>query len=171
MESHAKLFGHAIHPILIVFPLGLLATSVIFDIISVVTGTTDFAIASFYGIAAGVIGGLLAAVFGFWDWLHIPEGTRAKAVGLWHGVGNVVVVVLFIVAWLLRGGQPSYLPMTLPLILELLGVGLALMTGWLGGELVERLGVGVDPEANLNAPSSLSGRGPEAGRRGGRRLV
>ena len=33
MESRAKLFGHPIHPMLIVFPLGLLAAAVIFDII------------------------------------------------------------------------------------------------------------------------------------------
>jgi len=38
------------------------------------------------------------------------------------------------------------------------GVGLALWTGWLGGELVDRLGIGVDPGAHVNAPSSLSGR-------------
>jgi len=35
---------------------------------------------------------------------------------------------------------------------------IALFGGWLGGELVDRLGVGVDRGANLNAPSSLSGR-------------
>ena len=46
----------------------------------------------------------------------------------------------------------------LPFILSLLGVSLALMTSWLGGELVERLGVGVDAGANLDAPSSLSGQ-------------
>jgi len=39
-----------------------------------------------------------------------------------------------------------------------IGVLAALVTGWLGGELVDRLGVGVDPGANLDAPSSLSGR-------------
>jgi hypothetical protein len=32
------------------------------------------------------------------------------------------------------------------------------VTGWLGGELVDRLGVGVDEDANLNAPSSLAGK-------------
>jgi hypothetical protein len=37
-------------------------------------------------------------------------------------------------------------------------VSLAGVTGWLGGELVERLGVGVDAGANLDAPSSLSGK-------------
>jgi uncharacterized membrane protein len=40
MESKVKLFGHPLHPILIVFPLGLLATSVIFDIVYLATGNT-----------------------------------------------------------------------------------------------------------------------------------
>ncbi|MFL5660376.1 MAG: DUF2231 domain-containing protein [Ktedonobacteraceae bacterium] len=157
MESRAKAFGHAIHPILIVFPLGLLATSFIFDIIALLTGNGYWSATAFAMIAAGVIGGLIAAVFGLIDWLAIPSGTRAKAVGAWHGGGNVVVVLLFTVSWLLRLGTPNK-PDILPIILSFLGVALALVTGWLGGELVERLGMGVDEGAHLNAPSSLSGR-------------
>jgi uncharacterized membrane protein len=95
-----------------------------------------------------------------WDWLHVPTGTRAKAIGLWHGGGNVVIVALFIIAWLLRRDEtaPKYDPNGLPLVLEIIGVLMALVTAWLGGELVQRLGVGVDSGANLNAPSSLSGQ-------------
>ena len=54
-------------------------------------------------------------------------------------------------------------PMLIPFPL---GLGLGGVTGWLGGELVERLGVGVDDGANLNAPSSLSGKAPHG--KGGR---
>jgi uncharacterized membrane protein len=167
MESKAKLVGHAIHPMLIVFPLGLLATAVIFDVIYRVTGNAGFATVGFWNIAAGVIGGLLAAVFGFVDWLAIPSGTRAKALGLWHGVGNVIVVALFAASWLLRWGDPAHLPDTTPLALEVVAVVLALVTSWLGGELVERLGVGVDDGAHLDAPSSLSGKPATLGRRTG----
>src|SRR5438067_5746111 len=97
MESKVKVFGHPIHPMLIVFPLGLLATSLIFDIVHWITGNAFFSVVSFWMITAGVIGALLAAIFGLIDWLMIPAGTRAKRLGLWHGVGNVVVVLLFIV--------------------------------------------------------------------------
>jgi len=168
MESHAKLAGHAIHPMLIVFPLGLLATAVIFDIIYLITSNAELVTFSYWAIAAGVVGGLLAALFGGWDWLHIPASTRAKAIGLWHGGGNVVVVLLFIVAWLLRRGadDPKYRPNGLPFILEVIAVLLALVTGWLGGELVERLGVGVDAGANLDAPNSLSSQPASAEARG-----
>jgi uncharacterized membrane protein len=169
MESRAKLAGHAIHPMLIAFPLGLLATAVIFDLIYLVTRNAELVTFSYWAIVAGVVGGLLAAVFGLWDWLHIPGGTRAKAVGGWHGGGNVVVVGLFIVAWLLRAGarNPEYRPDGLPFILEIIAVLLALVTGWLGGELVERLRVGVDDGAHLDAPSSLSGQPASEGARGG----
>lgn len=58
-------------------------------------------------IAAGVIGGLAAAVFGLIDWLAIPAGTRAKAVGLSHGLSDVLMVILFATSWLLRVGAPG----------------------------------------------------------------
>jgi uncharacterized membrane protein len=157
MESRAKAFGHPIHPMLIPFPLGLLATAVIFDIIQLFSGKGIFSETAFYMIAAGVVGGLLAAVFGLIDWLAIPTGTRAKSVGLMHGGGNVVVVVLFALSWLLRYGDRAH-PGAIALILSFVGVALAGITGWLGGELVDRLGVGVDEGANLDAPNSLSGR-------------
>ena len=157
MESRAKLFGHAIHPILIVFPLGLLSTAVVFDVIYLFTGNGRWADISFWMIAAGVIGGLAAAVFGLIDLLAIPPGTRAQAVGLWHGGGNIVVMILFGVSWLLRREAPTS-PEISAIVLSFVGAGLSVLTGWLGGELVERLGVGVDDGAHLNSPSSLSGR-------------
>ena len=157
MDSRAKLFGHPIHQMLIVFPLGLLAGAVIFDVIRVVNQSQTLGTTSYHMIAAGVVSGLVAAVFGFIDWLAIPSGTRAKSVGAWHAIGNVVVVLLFAASWWLRRGDPTS-PSTMALVLALVGAGLALVTGWLGGELVDRLGVGVDDGAHLDAPSSLSGR-------------
>jgi uncharacterized membrane protein len=140
-----------------VFPLGLLATSLIFDIIALAADNATLFIASYWMIAAGVIGGLLAAIFGLVDWLAIPNKTRAKEIGLWHGVGNVIVTALFAISWFLRRPAPDHPPAT-ALLLSVIAVGMALVTGWLGGELVDRLGVGVDDGAHVNSPSSLSGR-------------
>lgn len=146
---------------LIVFPLGLLGMGVIFDVIRFVTGNAVLSTASYYMIGAGIIMGLVAAVFGLVDWLAVPANTRARSVGGRHGAGNVVVVLLFVISWWIRRGDPAD-PSVVALVLELIGLGLALVTGWLGGELVERLGVGVDEGAGVDAPSSLSG---EAARR------
>jgi uncharacterized membrane protein len=155
MESKVKFAGHPVHPMLIVFPLGLLATAVIFDIIYLVSGNSQWTLVAYYMIGAGSLGGLAAAVPGWLDWFAIPGGTRAKRIGLLHGVGNVIVLALFILSWVLRRDNPE-LPPTGAVVAGLLGFGLAAVTGWLGGELVDRLGVGVHQGAHLNAPSSLS---------------
>lgn len=164
MEARAKLFGHPIHQMLIVLPLGLLTGVVIFDLIHLMAGGEQWREIAYWLIPAGVASGLIAAVFGFTDWTKIPSGTRAKRVGAQHGIGNVVVVVVFAASWLLRG-DPQASPPLLALVLSFGAGGLAMVTGWLGGELVGRLGVGVDDNAHLNAPSSLSGGGA-AGNRG-----
>ncbi len=158
MESKTKLFGHPIHPMLIPFPLGLLATSLIFDVFYLATRRKTWSQTSYHMIAAGVVGGVLAAVFGLLDWLAIPGFTRAKAIGLWHGVGNAVVTVLFTASWLMRRNRRNYEPDDPAVALSFIGGLLATITGWLGGELVDRLGVGVDRGAHLDAPNSLSGR-------------
>ncbi len=170
MESKVKLAGHPIHPMIIVLPLGLYSISVIFDIIRMITGNEILATVSYWNIAAGIIGGLAAAVSGTVDWLPIPAGTRAKQIGLWHGVGNVVVTGLFTVSWFMRSNEPGYVPSTLAFLLVLAALLLSVVTGWLGGELVDRLGVGVDNGANLNAPSSLSGKPAREGATGGERV-
>jgi uncharacterized membrane protein len=169
MKARATALGHPIHPMLIAFPLGLFPVAVIFDIIHWYTQNGRWADISFWLIAAGIIGGLLAAVFGFTDWLKIPAGTRAKAIGLLHGVVNVIVVGLFIVSWLLRRPNPSA-PGTFEIALGIIAVLLALLSGWLGGELVFRLNMGVDEGAHLDSPNSLSGR-PATEKAGGPRPV
>jgi uncharacterized membrane protein len=156
MESKVKSMGHPLHPMLVNYPLGLLTVSVIFDIVHFITGNGYWSEIAFWMIAAGAIGGLLAAAVGTIDWLAVPSGTRAKSVGLLHGIGNYVILVLFIVSWLLRLSDPKA-PIIIAYVLSFLGAALLGVTGWLGGELTLRLGIGVDAGANLNAPSSLSG--------------
>ena len=154
MESKAKLFGHAVHPILIVYPLGLLSTAVVFDIIYLATGNPRWSFVSFWMIAAGIIGGVLAALFGLIDYIQIPWATRAKRIGMFHGLMNLAVVILFALSLFLRWSFPET-PSTVALVLSFVGFAGALLGGWLGGELVERLGVGVSSNANVNAPNSL----------------
>lgn len=158
MESRARALGHAIHPMLIPFPLGLLVTAVVFDVIFLRTDLPGFALASAYSMAAGIIGGLVAAPFGWIDWFKIPANTRAKRVGIVHGVGNTVVVVFFVISWLLRANTDGWRPDTVALVFSFVAVAMAMVTGWLGGELVERLSVGVDEGAHIDAPNSLSHR-------------
>ncbi len=155
MEAKARMLGHPIHQMLIVFPLGLLATSLIFDIIQLVTHDPEWSHVAYYLIGAGLIGGVVAAVFGLIDFMGIPTDTRAKRVGKWHGLGNLAVILLFAVSFYVRipNSEP---PSVTALVLSVLGVIVSLITSWLGGELVNRLGIGVSDNANPDAPSSLS---------------
>jgi uncharacterized membrane protein len=157
MEARAKLLGHPIHQMLIPLPLGLLAGAFLFDLLAIFTKSEGPMVAAWYMIAAGVVFGLIAAIFGLIDYLAIPPGTRAKRVGATHGIGNVIVVVLFAVSWFLRWEDPGS-PGALAIALAGAGFLLAGVTGWLGGELVNRLSIGVDDGAHPDAPSSLKGK-------------
>ena len=158
MESRSKLLGHPIHPMLIVLPLGMFVAAVVFDALHLWRGSSTFAAVAYWNIAGGVLAGLVAALFGFIDWFAIPAGTRAKRIGLLHGGSNVVVVGIFGVVWLLRSDTVDGAATTTLFLLEVVALALGSVAGWLGGELVNRLGVGVDDGAHLDAPSSLSGR-------------
>ena len=116
-----------------------------------------FAEVSYYLVVAGLIGGAVAAPFGFIDWSAIPRNTRAKRIGAMHGGGNAIVLVLFLVSAVLRNDLPSA-PPAVAYVCSFVGAGLALVTAWLGGELVDRLGIGVSEGAHVDAPSSLRQR-------------
>ncbi len=163
MRNRARVLGHPVHPMLVVLPLGLLIGAVVFDILYLIFGGTTFPLVAGYTMAAGIIGGLVAGVFGLVDWLAIPPRTRARRIGTLHGLGNVLVLVLFGLSWLLRYPEPDWRPNEFALTLSFAGIVLGAITGWLGGELVDRLGVGVDQVEDLNAPNSLS-RKARAGR-------
>lgn len=155
MESRVKALGHPVHPMLVMFPLGLLVTAVVFDFIDLVGGPDVLGEVAFWNITVGLAVGLLAAVTGLVDWLAIPRDTRAKRVGALHGLLNLGLVVVFAIVWLVRLGADGRDAGTGLFIVELLALGIGGVSAWLGGELVDRLGVGVDEDAHLNAPRNL----------------
>lgn len=165
MKSRVLVARHALHPMLVVFPLGLLATSVAWDICRLATGEARWGLISYWTIVAGVIGALLAAVPGFIDWLAIPRNTRARMVGLYHMSLNLVVLGLFVVSLIARSGAPGGYEMAGfgRMVWGWLGVALTLPSAWLGGELIERHGISVDPNAHPDAPSSLDSGSRRAG--------
>ena len=160
-ESHAKHpvtrvagpYGHPFHPILVTIPIGAWVASLVFDILSRnADDGADFARGAYWLIAIGVVGALLAALFGLLDLLAIPRRTRARAVGLTHLVINLVVVALFVASFIWRADRDAYVPTSWGLFV-LSGVALALLvvSGWLGGMLAYRYGVRVaDEEAQLS---------------------
>ena len=154
MKSHLKVFGHPLHTILVIVPLGLLISSVIFDARYLFTKEKEHAVTSDKLIGMGVVTGLTAAIAGYIDWLSIPQGTRAKRIGFWHGTGNVIMLALYASSWKLRRDEPQNPPRK-ALLLSFLGLLLGNVTAWMGSEMVYRLGIGVDEEAHPDAPNSI----------------
>jgi uncharacterized membrane protein len=140
----------------------LFVGAVAFDALYLMQGSATLAAVGYWNIAGGITGGLFAAVFGLIDWLAIPSGTRAKRIGLWHAGSNLVAISGFLfVCWMrYRDNQIATTPGLFAI--EVLALAVGAVGGWLGGELVDRLGVGVDSGANLDAPSSMLDRRPNA---------
>ncbi|MCZ7440188.1 DUF2231 domain-containing protein [Micromonospora sp. WMMC241] len=155
MESRLKVLGHPVHPMLVMFPVALLVTAVIFDVVDTVGGPDFLGEVAYWNITVGLIGGLLAAVAGAFDLLALPTGTRAKRVGLLHAAANIAVILLFAAVWVVRLNADSRAAGGALIAIEVVAVAILGISAWLGGELVDRLGVGVDPEHDLNASSSL----------------
>ncbi|HEX6195260.1 MAG TPA: DUF2231 domain-containing protein [Jiangellaceae bacterium] len=143
-------YGHPFHPILVTVPIGAWVSAFVFDIVSRLSDDpAAFTRGAYWLIGIGVIGALGAAMFGFLDLLAIPTGTRAFKTALVHMTINLAVVVLFAVAFVLRGdridggdGTPVWLIALSGACLALLGI-----SGWLGGRLTYRFGVRVVDEA------------------------
>lgn len=147
MESRVTIFGHPVHQVLVSFPLGVLAFAVVSDAAAALAcrrrvrrARSAWKRTAKAAMGAGLVGGVMAAPFGLADYLAVPHRTRAKAVGLAHGIGNACVLSLFLASWLLRRAGKAPRAAT---ALSSIGLALAGGTSWLGGELINRFRVGV----------------------------
>ena len=140
----------------IVFPLALFVTATVFDLIALGSDNAAFDEVGYWNITAGIIGAVVAALTGLLDWTGIPRGTRAKRIGLLHAGANSVVLVLFVISWLTRTDNTGHAASTGVVIVQVVAVLISGVAAWFGGELVDRLGIGVDEDAYANAPSSLA---------------
>lgn len=142
MRTPASIAGHPIHPMLIVFPVGLLIFSLVCDLGSLANpGNPNWANAALYGMVGGFIGALAAAIPGLIDVLSVVS-PKIKKIGYTHMGLNLTAVVLYGVnLWLRFNGTPNT---GAPLLLSVIGVGILAISGWLGAEMVHRHGVGVD---------------------------
>ena len=106
MQGKATALGHAIHPMLVHFPIALLSLVPAFDIVQLVS-RDPFWRFSFWLLSCGLVGGLLAALPGFIDWLAIPTSSRAHRVGLAHMGVTGGAVVAFGISWITPLCPPS----------------------------------------------------------------
>ncbi len=127
----------------IVFPIGLLVFSLVADIVYRVGGSYNWAMAAWYTMGVGVLGGLAAAIPGLVDLLSLGP-SRARTIGIWHMSLNLAVVALFAINFFIR---PSVGHGAVgPFIMSIIGIATVVVSGWLGGTLVYVHGIGVEPQ-------------------------
>lgn len=140
--SVAAIAGHPLHPMLVTIPIGGMFFTLCADIALWMTGKPMWFDVSQWLLLITIIGGLIAGLAGAIELFGIDRA-RNLGIGLLHGVGNVVVLgVVAINYWLRQEWMPEQVIPT-GITLTVIAIGLAGITGWLGGELAFRHGVGV----------------------------
>ena len=160
MASPASIMGHPIHPMLIPFPIALWVFSLVADIIYLWRGNPGWAWMASWTLLAGCIGAVAAAIFGIIDWLSIKDH-EVKKVANWHARFNVLALLLFAISWYLRRGVDFGNPngkLTLPIALSVVGIIAVTISGWLGGELVFKHGVAVNPQNDSRVEEAAKAR-------------
>jgi uncharacterized membrane protein len=148
MRTPASISRHPIHPMLIVFPIGLWIFSLACDLIRLAGASGDaWLTVAFYSMVGGLIGALCAAVPGLIDLIYYKGGAApVKKIALTHMIINLSVVALYAINIWLRASEPAAMGQTMriPVLLSIIGVALLFVSGWLGGQMVHVYGVGVE---------------------------
>ncbi len=147
MQGTATVHHHPIHPMLVAFPIGFWVGSIVADIIYGASGNLLWSAVAEVMIGFGCVGALLAAVFGFVDYLTARMSPTAKGQATWHLLLNVTALALFVISWVLRARVPGY-HLPAGYVLSIVGIAAILVSGWLGGTLVYEDHVGVEDPAH-----------------------
>lgn len=146
---HGVWLRHPLHPALTSIPLGAWTTAVALDAKAASSGDESYARAADFALAFGVAGALGSAVTGLTDWSE-TDG-RAKRIGLVHGLLNVAATALMATAYLLRRRNERRAGE----VCAVAGLGVASVSGYLGGDLVFRERIGVT-HAVVDAPEGFT---------------
>jgi uncharacterized membrane protein/nitrite reductase/ring-hydroxylating ferredoxin subunit len=143
MKSKANIKGHPLHPILVSFPIAFFIGALVFDILGITYERDDFHRTAVFLATGGIGAALLAAVPGIIDsWYTVPPESTGRKRATKHALTNITVVILFSLALWLRHENTSLWTIT---GLEAVAVVLLMIAGWMGGTLVYRNQIGVDP--------------------------
>jgi len=129
-------------------PIGAWVASAVFDVVALARTDDEatFAEGAYWLIGIGIVGALLAAIFGLIDLTGIARATKAFKTGLIHMAINVTAVVLFLIDFIVRA-VGDYEDATVGgFVLSLIGLALLGVSGYLGGQLAYSYGVRVADE-------------------------
>ena len=140
-------YGHPFHPILVTIPIGAWIASLVFDIIGFTADDAEpYAVGARLLILIGIVGALLAAIWGLMDLSQLAGGTRARRTALIHMSLNLLVVVLFVINFFVRLNAGDEQVSVAGFWLSVVGLLVLIVSGWLGGKLAYRYGVRVADE-------------------------
>jgi uncharacterized membrane protein len=149
MRSRAAIGDHPLHPAIVGIPIGAFTVTLVADLLALTGQPGAWEPTARYALAVGIVGALVAAVFGFVDYFGVEMSRAGKALVAWHLRLNLTAVVLFAVSfWLRLGAAP---PWSLAVGASTLAYVVLMGGGWLGGKLVFEHKVGVVEHADEEA--------------------
>ena len=146
-HSTAKIGGHPIHPMLIPFPIVCFIGVLVTDIVFLNNHDPGWATASRYLLGIGLVMAALAAVAGLTDFMG-DDRIRRLGDALKHMIANVTAVVLELVNFFTRLNNDDAIA-SIGIYLSVIVVLILVYSGWKGGDLVFRHGIGVSDRAKL----------------------
>lgn len=165
MRSAAQIKGHPLHPILVAFPIAFGTAAPVADIVGVLGAWPTVWAAGAYLATAAVIGGFVAGVPGLIDYLYtVPPSSSGSRRATWHLSVNLTALALIAAGWTGRD-LATLRPGPGTIALEIAGLAVMTVGGWLGGTLVYRNQIGVDHRyagAGKWSEGELSGKAGEA---------
>jgi uncharacterized membrane protein len=158
MRATARFGKHPFHPMLVAIPIGLFVASFAAEIIFLRQGGELWRDLTFYNLAGGLIGAVVAAIPGFIDYVGLKEEKVLPLAHRHFGV-NVALLAVYGANFWLRTESGKALTgdsRLVPFLLSILGMLLLGLSGWLGGEMVYAHGVAVDAEKQLSVTADDS---------------
>jgi uncharacterized membrane protein len=145
MKSRAVIQDHPIHPMLVSLPIGLWAASLVGDVGYALSGNAFLYDAAEWIMGLGVLAALVAAIPGLIDYFAVAQHhSRTARTAFVHGALNLTIATMYAVNWVLHASGAQYgAPLALAVILNLVAFAMLASSGWLGAELVYRMGMGI----------------------------
>lgn len=156
MQSKVRILGHAVHPMLVDFPIVCFAVLALLDVAQGM-GSLDPGKVPIFLVGVGGGFAVLAILTGAVDYFFLPKQTRAHKLAGWHFAGGILI-------WLWFGAASwghTTASLTAATAVDIAGVLLVIGQSWLGGELMERHHVGIRSQAE-GADAVVLARKPKA---------
>lgn len=137
--------GHPLHPVVVAWPIGAWMVSAWYDARSARTSDPRDEHAADGALRIGVVGALAAATTGLVQYVDARGQARRETTV--HAALNNVALSLYLLSLVLRkrGRRP------LGRTVAATGLGIVSLSGWLGGDIAFRHGVGVTGRASRDA--------------------